>query len=269
MITASNRLLTQALLKRDFNLTLSIPDGRLCPPVPNRLNYVLWIQDILFPFHRNVPKEPICGLDIGTGASAIYPLLACSLPNAERWTFVGTEIDALSAQYAVQNVTANHLEPKITIQHVSRSATDESCVILIPFNDPKARFDFTMCNPPFYGSAEEIAESAEMKNLPPNSVCTGAETEMITLGGEKAFVLQMIHDSMRDNVRTRWFTSMVGKLSTIGEIVQHLRALKIENYALTQFVQGTTRRWAIAWSFGIDRLPDVSGSFHLSIPYMT
>ena len=33
--------------------------------------------------------------------------------------------------------------------------------------------------------------------------------------------------------------------------------MKVDNYAITEFVQGQTRRWAIAWSFGTFRLPDV------------
>jgi len=32
---------------------------------------------------------------------------------------------------------------------------------------------------------------------------------------------------------------------------------KVDNYAVTEFVQGQTRRWAIGWSFQDARLPDV------------
>lgn len=41
------RQLTKSLLERDFGTKLDLPDDRLCPPIPNRYNYILWIQDLL------------------------------------------------------------------------------------------------------------------------------------------------------------------------------------------------------------------------------
>lgn len=42
------RHLTRALLKEDFGvLDWWVPDGQLIPPVPNRLNYIHWIEDLL------------------------------------------------------------------------------------------------------------------------------------------------------------------------------------------------------------------------------
>jgi len=49
---------------------------------------------------------------------------------------------------------------------------------------------------------------------------------------------------------------MLGKLSSIPTIVDTLRKHAIDNYGITEFVQGQTRRWAIAWSFGETRIPD-------------
>lgn len=60
-----------------------------------------------------------------------------------------------------------------------------------------------MCNPPFYRSREELLNSTEAKELDPNAVCTGADTEMITTGGEVAFVRKMVQESKHLKERCR------------------------------------------------------------------
>lgn len=43
---------------------------------------------------------------------------------------------------------------------------------------------------------------------------------------------------------------MLGIFSSLGELIEILKENKIENYAVTEFLQGKkTRRWGIAWSF--------------------
>lgn len=74
---------------------------------------------------------------------------------------------------------------------------------------------------------------------------------MVTPGGEVAFVSRMITESLELRDRVQWYSSMLGKLSSVPIIIEQLRKAPIENYAVTEFVQGSkTRRWAIAWSFG-------------------
>lgn len=108
-----------------------------------------------------------------------------------------------------------------------------------------------MCNPPFYTSQAELLSSAAQKLRPPNSACTGTATEMVTPGGEVAFVSRMIAESLLLRERVQWYSSMLGKLSSVSVIVEKLRSAGIGNYAITEFVQGSkTRRWAVAWSFG-------------------
>ncbi|KAJ3806348.1 S-adenosyl-L-methionine dependent methyltransferase [Lentinula aff. lateritia] len=269
----AQRCLTEALLHRDFKLKIRLSPDRLCPPVPNRLNYILWLQDITFA-SRYIDKpnthSMVLGLDIGTGASAIYPLLACSLEKS--WQFVvsgtpklvyshlrvsllinPTEIDPSSFATARQNISTNKLDDRIQIIQ-SHAAVP----ILLPLHlDKERRFDFTMCNPPFYSSLQEVIQSAEAKQYGPNAVCTGAEIEMITSGGESAFVGKMVTESLDIRERcNRWYTSMLGKLSSVAEVVDILKSHSIDNYIIMEFVQGQTRRWAVGWSFSDTRLPD-------------
>ncbi|KAF4985505.1 hypothetical protein FDECE_16513 [Fusarium decemcellulare] len=235
--------LTKTLLKLDFGLEIDLPDDRLCPPVTNRHNYLLWLKGLLDSTSYEKPGGKLVGLDIGTGASCIYPLLGC----AQRpWEFIATDIDTKSLEYARKNVKLNSFEGRITI--AERKAADA----IIPLDDLKIdRIDFTMTNPPFYKSEEEMVKSAEQKSRPPFTACTGAKVEMVTEGGEVAFVDRILQESLKLRERVQWYTSMFGFLTSLVEFVGKLKEHGIDNYAVTEFVQGNkTRRWAIAWSFG-------------------
>ena len=39
--------LTRATLKDAFEIECEIPEDRLCPPVPNRVNYIKWLNELL------------------------------------------------------------------------------------------------------------------------------------------------------------------------------------------------------------------------------
>ena len=147
--SAFNAALTRAILRHNFDLSLpSMPEGYLCPPVPNRLNYVLWLNHLLEQSCdvRYFEQEPspegfarhTCriGIDIGCGASCIYPLLLTTdrfKPNmgrgangagsesANSWTFLATDIDERSIQSAQINVKANALEHRIALALVPKS----------------------------------------------------------------------------------------------------------------------------------------------------
>lgn len=56
---AALRALTRALLEDDFGLVVTLPLDRLIPTVPQRLNYILWLEDIIGK--ENGAK----GIDIG------------------------------------------------------------------------------------------------------------------------------------------------------------------------------------------------------------
>ncbi|KAK8081049.1 hypothetical protein PG997_008867 [Apiospora hydei] len=251
--------LTKTLLKRDFGLQIELPNDRLCPPVPNRHNYILWLKSLLdtsSPTYADAyePERKVTGLDVGTGASAVYPLLGCAQRPA--WSFIATDIDAQSLACARRNVALNGLGSRIRV--VARKDGGAS---LIPLDEldgegdgTPQKIDFVMTNPPFYESEAELRQLAAQKALPPASACTGAPHEMVCEGGEVGFIQRLIDESLVLRERVQWYTAMVGKQSSLGVAVDRLRARGIDNYAVAQFVQGhKTRRWAVGWSFGARR----------------
>lgn len=159
------------------------------------------------------------------------------------------DIDSESLGYARKNVELNGLEDRIRL--VARKAPDS----LILLDDLGINsIDFTMTNPPFYFSQDEMVSSAKAKARPPHSACTGAPVEMVCEGGELAFVGRMLAESLVLRDRVQWYTSMFGKGSSIEVFVERLRQNGIDNFAVTEFIQGNkTRRWAVGWSFGAMR----------------
>lgn len=102
------------------------------------------------------------------------------------------------------NVCANNLQSQI---EVAQALPDSQ--LLFPLGAVSSSgelcyFDFTMCNPPFYSSREEVEKSANDKEFEPNAVCTGASVEMITAGGENAFVCRIVEESLGYRERCRY-----------------------------------------------------------------
>ncbi|BGP58034.1 hypothetical protein JCM8202v2_005691 [Rhodotorula sphaerocarpa] len=204
-------------------------------------------------------QPPVTGLDIGTGASAIYPLLAvryAASPAARdvgRVRMLATDIDAESLQYARDNVARNKEDDSMSIHQVEPGGP----IFPSAVTESATSIDFTMCNPPFYSSAEEIASSQAGKERLPFAACTGAENEMITPGGEVAFVARMIDESLHLGVsKIRWFTSLLGKYSSIAPLIERLEKEKISNYHVSALPRhGRTIRWVLCWSLQDSRVP--------------
>ena len=259
-----NRQLTKSLLKADFGISIELPDDRLCPPVPVRWNYIRWIQELLdttgdsYTDRYDDSREAI-GLDIGVGASCIYPLLACS--SRENWRVAGTDIDAHSLDYARANVAANINNSVSKRIKLALSPTPESP--LVPLDTLKIEeLDFVMTNPPFYSSHEDMLASYTGKDAPPSAVCTGADNEMICTGGDSAFVSRILAESLVLRDRVQWYTAMFGKMSSLQVIVAKLKEHGITNFAVTCLQAGRkTKRWAVGWSFG-DYRPRIDVARH-------
>ena len=68
------------MLSKDFGLEVVLPVDRLVPMVPQRLNYIHWLEDLLEEDGVKVEQESsregetkerktVCGIDIGEGKS--------------------------------------------------------------------------------------------------------------------------------------------------------------------------------------------------------
>ncbi|XP_014509864.1 U6 small nuclear RNA (adenine-(43)-N(6))-methyltransferase-like isoform X2 [Vigna radiata var. radiata] len=285
----ATRELTRILLHHRHTLTWWIPDGQLCPTVPNRSNYIHWLEHLLSS--NIIPgtissDSKVRGFDIGTGASCIYPLLGASLHG---WSFVGSDVTDVAIEWAEKNVSSNpHISNLIEIRrvqdnnappcvevedlvnsdqialckktdmevaplpldlHACENKSYRGPPILVGVVRDDEKFDFCMCNPPFFESLEEAG-------LNPKTACGGTSREMVCPGGERAFITRIIEDSTQLKQHFRWFTSMVGKKSNLKYLVSKLWGVGVSIVKTTEFVQGRTYRWGLAWSF----LPPVQKS---------
>jgi len=245
------RCLTTTLLKRDFNLDVEIPVNHLIPTLPLRLNYLLWLEDLLAV--RKIGQQNVAvinGIDIGTGSSCIYPLLGCS--RNQNWTFVATESNEVSVEWAQKNVLKNKLEERVKIVHVR-----DTDILQGVIKDLSETFDFCMCNPPFFsidemgvGNVESPKEDPGGSRPPPIGLNSPKESERQAEGGEVQFIKQMIKDSLELRETVKIYSTMFGKKSSFSEVKKILyETEEIQHIAKTQFCQGKTTRWGIAWTF--------------------
>ncbi|CDR88736.1 uncharacterized protein SPSC_05568 [Sporisorium scitamineum] len=236
--------------------------------IPNRLAYISFVYELLswtlptwylLELLRRRPLElRVRGLDVGTGASAIYPVLGAACFRS--WQFTATDIDEESLEYARKNVVgcaSDEVKGRIELVDVGEGDA------FVPVG-VEGRYDFTMCNPPFYSSRQEMDELARFKKQPANAVCHGTPSEMIVTGGEVSFVQRMMRESITSR-KVLWWTCMLGKLSSVvtlsGELKQLAMQQKVAGWGVHELHTGggKTKRWVIMWTVAAAtglRIPD-------------
>ncbi|OWF46567.1 Methyltransferase-like protein 16 [Mizuhopecten yessoensis] len=151
--------------------------------------------------------------------------------------------------YTLKNIETNGMKERITVKKVS---VDDRSVLCNLLKDETDTFDFCMCNPPFFADhveAQAVAKSRNYSRTDPKSVCTASFTESIVEGGEVNFVKRMIKDSMELGTKIRIYSSMIGKKSSLPPLKEELRRLEVPKFSTTEFCQGKTMRWGLAWTF--------------------
>ncbi|XP_052801810.1 RNA N6-adenosine-methyltransferase mettl16-like [Mya arenaria] len=235
---ASSRALTRALLENDFGLKITLPLDRLIPAVPQRINYILWLEDII-----GIEKAAR-GIDIGTGSSCIYPLLGC---RQNGWEFLASEVDDQNVYFANKNIQQNDMTDKIKVVKV-----EEDTLLMGLLENNEDCYDFCMCNPPFFSDhleAQGVTNTRSDNRSDASSVSTASEAESVAWGGEVRFVSQMIEDSLKLKSRIRVYTSLIGKKTSLPLLKHFLHERQVPKISTTEFCQGRTMRWGIAWTF--------------------
>lgn len=240
------QVFNRALLNHHYQIQgWSIPDGYLCPAIPGRADYIHHLADLLGRTGENVSL-----LDIGTGSSAIYPILG---RREYGWCFVGTDIDRVALVSAQAIIDRNPgLREGITLRlQVSAKRILEGVI------RKTDRFDAVMCNPPFHESEEQVraATRRKWKNLGKEKADDamrnfgGQAHELWCVGGEEAFIRRMVRESVSFGTQVEWFTSLVAKKNRLDAILAEIKTVGATQMHVAEMGQGQKTSRFVAWRF--------------------
>jgi 23S rRNA (adenine1618-N6)-methyltransferase len=256
---AAVKALNRALLAEAYGIRgWDIPPGYLCPPIPGRADYLHHLADLLASSNGSViPRgKAIRVLDVGVGASAIYPLLG---HREYGWSFVGTDLDGAALDAAARILAAN---PGLAEAIRLRWQPDRSS-IFAGVVQAGERFDLTLCNPPFHGSLREAREAAQQKW---RKLGRGGEgqarnfggqgAELWCAGGEAGFIGRMITESAAISLRVRWFTTLVSSSALLPALQRALRQAGASDVRIIPMAQGQKQSRFLAWTFIAAEIPN-------------
>lgn len=235
------KILNRAILKTFYGIQYwDIPQNFLTPPVPGRSDYLHYLKDLLGGI-KNVR-----GLDIGTGANLIYPLLGHALYG---WSFVGSEVNPEALKSAQNIIEKNHLDQTLEVRPQLQKES-----IFSEIMDPEEKFSFSMCNPPFHESAKVAREGTERKwkNLGHKGKGLnfgGQSNELWCKGGERAFILKMIDESILYQKNITWFTTLVSQKDNLSILENALKKIRPKEVKVIEMAQGQKKSRILAWKF--------------------
>jgi 23S rRNA (adenine1618-N6)-methyltransferase len=252
---AAVRTLNRALLASYYGIQRwELPAAYLCPPIPGRADYIHHAADLLAADGGRIPRGPaVRVLDIGVGASCIYPILGhCEYG----WRFLGSDIDPGALAAAARIVQGNPaLDGAIELRLQPAPGR-----VFQGMLRAEERFDLVLCNPPFHGSPEEAREGTRRKlaNLglarpgagrPPVLNFGGQGAELWCPGGEEGFLGRMIAESARIPAQCLWFSSLVSRAASLPGIRQALKRAGAAATRTLEMAQGQKRSRVVAWTF--------------------
>ena len=243
--------LNQALLAHHYRLPLwDVPDGYLCPAVPGRLDYLLYLADLLKSSHlgKTPKKSQLKLLDLGCGANLIYALLAARHLG---WQVLASDIDQGALAHGATLLAQHQLTDRIELRQQQHSQH-----IFDHLLKAGEYIDVTLCNPPFHRSAEEAAAGSLRKRanlgLAADSAAlnfAGLSHELWCEGGELQFIQRMMQQSVAVGQQVYWFSSLVSKKEHLAPLQATLKNLGVSAQQVVEMAQGNKQSRFIAWTF--------------------
>ena len=247
------RILNKSLLNHYYVIKKwEFPEDNLCPPIPGRADYIHHVADLLAENNfGKVPKgDRITCLDIGMGASCIYPIIGTT---EYEWKFIASDIDSKSIDSARKIIESNNtIKNKIECRLQKNKNS-----ILKNIVEKEEKIDLIICNPPFHSSKEDAQKSTlrKLRNLSDKKVKTthvkfaGINNEIIFEGGEIKFIENIINESKLYAKNCYWFSTLVSKQSNLKKTYKLID--RTGAYFVKTISMGTGNKSSriVAWTF--------------------
>ena len=185
------RAVTSALFRAYCGIHWTLPPPHLTPPLPQRLNYVLWVSDLVARAlaggvrlvrdttpgeleHLRSASHGVHGLDVGCGASAVFELLGCSYCG---WRVSGSDIDPAAVSHATELISANSLEGHLQVRLSPPDADLLShCDSPLPPSTALSEAEAPMRANAYTQAKASLGQGAAPELIPIPGACAGSQT---------------------------------------------------------------------------------------------
>ena len=247
------KILNKSLLSYYYKIEYwEFSDENLCPPIPGRADYIHHMADLLSENNFGVIPigNKITCLDIGVGASCIYPIIGVTEYN---WKFIGSDIDPKSIE-AASNIVDRNSSLKNKVECRLQTNPKDVFYGIIGRED---KIDLSICNPPFHSSAEDAHKGTKrkVKNLSgeaefnPTLNFAGISNELYYDGGEYKFIQNMVRESKKFGKNCLWFSTLVSKQSNLKRIYKLLADSETIQTKTKPMGTGNKSTRIVAWTF--------------------
>ena len=245
------KCLNTALLKKHYNIEFwDIPEGYLVPPIPGRADYIHYAADLITSSNFGRMPENIKALDLGVGASCIYPIIGT---QEYGWTFIASDIDPKSIEASQEIADKNSvLKDKIDLRLQSKPKNKLKGIL-----KKGEQIDVIICNPPFHGSQEEANAGSlrKLSNLNKKRVekvdlnFGGQNAELWCNGGEIKFIKHLIDEGKDFGKSVFWFSTLIAKRNHEEILVRFMKQAGATDVKIILVGQGNKTGRIVAWTF--------------------